>query len=92
MVRTFRMAHIVKYFRELRGLILSLWYSIKSFLWLLVFIGLLMYLYSVISLQGMSEYTNGMSDFSFCFGAIMYVHRSCASTASTTNASAAIPS
>ena len=44
MVRTFRTAHIVKYFRELRVLILSLWYSIKSFLWLLVFIGLLMYL------------------------------------------------
>ena len=35
--------------------------SVKSFLWVLVLIGLLMYLCCVISLQGMSEYTDGMS-------------------------------
>jgi hypothetical protein len=55
-VRAFRAARVVKYFRELRVIILSIANSGKTFIWGIILMSLMAYLCCVVVLQGLTEY------------------------------------
>jgi len=64
--RTLRAARVVKYFRDLRVIILSIAHSGKTFFWGLVLMAFMAYLCCVVTLSGMAEYLDRhkLSDYS----------------------------
>lgn len=56
MVKIFRMLRVMRFFRELRTMLYSLAGSMVSFFWCFVMIGFILYMFSLVLVQGVATY------------------------------------
>merc|ERR1719356_1608858 len=56
MMRSVRLIRVLRFFRQLRLMLLSLMNSVMPLLWAITFLGLIVFVFSVIAMQGVTDF------------------------------------